>query len=321
MRITSTISLCAAIAASTFVVSLHAELPPDVLAKNSWVELTRADYDAALARLPQKMRYGFATSPKRIQDLLNSLLLTKTLAAQARAHGLRPAPAFDPNNEKLQGEDRALAAAELQRIEEDASREFDARKADFEAKALEVYKTNRDAYRTPEELRLSDIAVLIKGRGEDAARERAAEARAKILAGADFASVAREYSDDPTTRDKGGALPFMPAGRMAPSYAKVVFALKNVGDVSEPIPAPSAYHVARLEERKPSEERPFEQVRDSIMSSLRASYVADKRDLRMQQIYSDPKTEANEPAIDALVNRVDPKVFRNKSGKSAPVQK
>src|SRR5690348_2824344 len=125
MRIPSKIFLCAAIAASLFAVPLHAELPPDVLARNSWVELTRADYDAALARVPQKMRYGFATSPKRVQDLLSNLLLTKTLAAQARAHGLRPAPAFDPNNEKLQGEDRALAAAELQRIEEDASRAFD----------------------------------------------------------------------------------------------------------------------------------------------------------------------------------------------------
>ena len=102
---------------------------------------------------------------------------------------------------------------------------------------------------------------------------------------------------------------------------KVVFALKNVGDVSEPIPAPSAYHIARLEERKPSLPRPFDEVHDSIMNSLRARYISDQRDLRMQQIFGEPKTEANEPAIEALVNRVDPKVFRNKSGKSAPAQK
>ena len=321
MPVPSLFPICAAIAAATIALPLRAELPADVLAKNSWVQLTRADYDAALERVPPKLRFEFATSPKRVQDLLNNLLLTKTLAAQARAHGLRPATAFDPNNEKLQGEDRALAAAELQRIEEDAAREFDAHKADFEPKALEIYKINPDAYRTPEELRLSDIAVLIKGRGEDAAKARAAEARAKILAGGDFASVAREYSDDPTTRDKGGALPFMPASRMTPSYAKIVFALKNVGDISEPIPAPAAYHIARLEERKASRPRPFEEVQDSIMSGLRARYIGEQRDRRTQEIFSDPKTEANQAAIDALVNRVDPKLLKSRTGKAAPASK
>ena len=301
----------------------NAALPPDVLAKNRWVQLTRADYDAALARIPEKSRFDFATSPKRVQDLLNALLLTKTLAAQARAHGTRPQKAFVDSDSAAPDAERALADAELARVEADANNAFDAAKESYEAKARELYKANPEEYRAPEEVRFSDIPILIASRGEEAARERAAEARAKIAAGADFAAVAREYSDDPATREKGGALPFTPAKRLAPDFAKAVFALTRVGEVSQPIKAPSAYHVVRLDERRPARVRPYEEVHDTIMASLRKRYVAEQREARIQSIFRDPETETNQAAIDALVNRVDPEVFRHKpnSSKSATREK
>src|SRR5881409_226762 len=64
-----------------------ADLPSNVLVRSRWIDLTRADYDAALSRIPENLRYDFATSPKRVEGLLNNILQTKTLAAQARAHG------------------------------------------------------------------------------------------------------------------------------------------------------------------------------------------------------------------------------------------
>ena len=280
--------ICAALASTLLSAPLHADLPADVLAKNRWMELTRADFDAALQRVPPNLRYEFATSPRRVQTVLNSLLTTKTLAAQARAHGTRPGP-LDTQATAGREEDRALASAELKRIEADAAAAFDKNKSAFEAKAREIYDVNRTDYMTPEEVRLSDIAVLVKGRGDEAAKQRAAEARAKIVSGADFASVAREYSDDPTSRDKGGALPFVTAKGMAPALAKSVFQLKNVGDVSQPIRAPSAYHVVRLEERRAPQQKSFEEVRDSIMQAQRQRYIAEQRDARIKAIHSDPE--------------------------------
>ena len=267
------------------------------------MDLTRADYDAALKKLPENMRWEFATSPKRIQDLLNGLLLNKTLAAQARAHGLggdafAKDPAADP--------ERALADAELKRIDEASGATFDAKKADFEAKAREQYMVDRDKYTRPEEVRFSDIAVAIKGRGEDAAHKRVEEARQRLLAGADFATVAREYSDDPKVKENGGAMPFVSAKQLAPEFAKGVFALKTVGEISEPIKGPAAWHVVRLDERRPAGVKPFDEVRDSIMKTLRDRYIAQQRELRIQSIYRDPDLQINQPAIDALVNKVDP---------------
>jgi peptidyl-prolyl cis-trans isomerase C len=295
------------------VSSLAADLPSGVLAKSRWMELTRADFNAALARVPEKLRFEFASSPKRVQAVLNNLLVTKTLAAQARAHGTRPA-APPPKGAGSDGE-RALAAGELKRIETDASRSFDDQKAAFEAKAKETYALEREKYRAPEEVRLSDIAVEIKDRGERAALARAKEARERVVSGGDFAKVAREYSDDATTRDNGGALPFVSRGRLAREYADGVFALTRIGEVSQPIKGPSAYHVVRLEERRPARQLEFNEVRDRIMQTMRQRYIAEQRDLRIKEINTDATLEVDQPAIDALVTHVDPELLK------APVPK
>ena len=278
------------------------ELPADVLAKNRWTELTHADYESALGKLPAKYRWDFATSPKRVQDLLNNLLITKTLAAQARVHGAKPLPPTGKG--PADDADRGLAAAELQRIEADASKAFDARKADYEAHARETYMIDRGKYQIPEEVRLSDIAIAIKERGPDAALARAREARERIVAGGDFGVVAREYSDDAKTKDKGGALPFVSRKDVARRYADAAFALKP-GEISEPIRAPAAYHIVRLEERRPARDMTFEEAHDSIMDELRSRYIQEERDRRIEAIYRDPELRVNQARIDALVNRVE----------------
>lgn len=308
-----------AILASLASTIVRADLPPDILAKNRWVELKRADYDAAIERIPPAMRYDFATSAKRVQLMLNGLLLDKTLAAQAQMHGTQVADA----DKGATGRDleKALAKAELARIEADANASFDAQKSVFEAKALEVYKVNADKYRTPDEVRISDISVLLRGRTEDAARARALEARNKIVAGADFADVAREYSEDKTTRDKGGALPFVAARQLLPAYAKAVFALKQVGEISQPIRAIAAYHIVRLDERRPGRVKTFEEARDEIMKTLRQKYVVEQRERYVQSIYKDPSTQVNQAAVDGLVNKVDPKLFRQGQRPFSPAAK
>jgi hypothetical protein len=285
--------------------AVAAELPADILARNRWMELSRNDWEAALSRIPENLRAEFPASRKRVQDMLNGLLVNKTLAAQARVHGT--AIGGDEINETDQT--RVLAAAELKRIEADAAAAFDAKVASFEAKAQELYTLERERYRKPAEARFSDIAITIKDRGEEAALARAREARQRVVAGADFAAIAREYSDDPVTREKGGSIPFVTAKELTPEYAAGVFSLSRIGEISEPIKAPNAYHIVRLEERHPSRFREFNEVREEIVQNLRQRYVSGQRDMRIQSIHNDPTLQVNQAAIDALVKRVDPNLL------------
>ena len=94
----------------------------EVLAENSYAKVTRGDYEAELQRLPPDMRGGFGNSGKRVFDLVSRLLLTKSLAAEARKNGLDKDPAIQ---RRIALEiDRFEAALEVAKIEEDAARAF-----------------------------------------------------------------------------------------------------------------------------------------------------------------------------------------------------
>lgn len=79
---------------------------------------------------------------------------------------------------------------------------------------------------------------------------RAAEAiRAQAAAaGADFAALARQHSQD-ASKDNGGDLGFFGRGSMVPQFEEAVFALQP-GQVSPVVQTPFGYHVIKLEERR-----------------------------------------------------------------------
>lgn len=81
------------------------------------------------------------------------------------------------------------------------------------------------------------------------AKKRAEEvlARAK-MPDADFAALAREYSDDFFTRDQGGDLGTFGLGVMNQSFEDAAFALK-VGEISDLVETPYGYHIIKVEDR------------------------------------------------------------------------
>jgi parvulin-like peptidyl-prolyl isomerase len=295
----------AALAAAMLPV-FAADLPDDVLARNRWTDLTHEDYDAALERVPAEMRGEFSSSPKRVQGMLNALLVEKTLAAQAQAHGTHPS-GFAKGD--ATPDRKSLAAAEVARIESEANAEFDAKLPDYVAKARELYAVDHAKYKVAETIRVADIAIAFGARGEDAALARAKEAHAKLAAGADFATIVREYSDDTQSRDRGGVLPYAIERNIAAPYAQAAFALPRIGAISEPIKGPNAWHIVRLDERVPAHERTFDEVKQQIVDTLRQRYVAERRDARIAAIHRDPELQVNQAAIDALVTHVDPRLF------------
>jgi peptidyl-prolyl cis-trans isomerase C len=254
------------------------------------------------------MRAPFATDPKRITAMLNNLLIAKTLAAEARAAGAERDPEVQ-RRLKLET-DRFYAAVQIQRIEEAAAAEFDARRSQFLAKAQERYAIDKNNYRTPEQVSVAHILFENKVRGNDAALALARETRAKLLAGADFAALAKELSDDPSAKSNSGHLDWFSADRMDPAFSKAAFAMKSVGDISEPVLSRFGYHLIRFEGRRPAAQQSFDQVKELIMADLRKRYIDEKRETRMDAIRGDPAMKVNQPAVDSLVVQVKPEAFK-----------
>lgn len=96
--------------------------------------------------------------------------------------------------------------------------------------------------------------------------KRAQEVLQKIKAGADFAEVAKEYSDDKGSGAKGGVLPEFGPGVMIEPFEKAAFALHTPGEVSDIIETRFGYHIIKLTARK---ERPsFEKSKKALMKQM-----------------------------------------------------
>jgi parvulin-like peptidyl-prolyl isomerase len=104
---------------------------------------------------------------------------------------------------------------------------------------------------------------------EAAALALAQELRNRILAGEDFATLAQEYSDDPSNASTGGDLGWFGRGRMVPEFDEVAFNLP-LNEVSEPVKTQFGYHLIEVLERddnRPKDEFQLQQERQQAFQS------------------------------------------------------
>lgn len=92
--------------------------------------------------------------------------------------------------------------------------------------------------------------------------------RQRIADGADFETLAREYSEDPTA-EKGGDLGLFQKGTMVAEFESAVDALK-VGEISGVVKTPYGYHLIQLLAREPEGYTPYEEVADGLRGELTA---------------------------------------------------
>jgi peptidyl-prolyl cis-trans isomerase C len=281
---------------------------PDIaLISNGLITLTRADYDLELARLPADSRDGFGADPSRVNGLLNRMLVAKTLAAQARAAGIDKRP--ETQQRMAIETERLLVTIYVESLDAELAKEFAARSG-IEAAARERWLADAGKYRTPETASVTHILFELSKHDKGEALKLAQDARAKVLAGADMNALATEISEDLSAKRNGGRIENVTREQVDPSFARAVFALANPGDVSEPVLSRFGYHVIRLESKRAAQLQPFPDVKDAIIAEMRNQYVEQRRSERIAAIRNDPKIVVNEPAVEALVNRIDTAAMR-----------
>ncbi len=133
----------------------------------------------------------------------------------------------------------------------------------------EYYQANQDLYRAEEERRVAHILIKTEERSEDEARAKIEALAQRIEAGDDFAEVAKAESED-FSAEQGGDLGFAGRGVMDAEFEKAMFALDNVGDVSEPVESNFGFHLIKLLEVKDGDVRPLADVKDEIVTRLKS---------------------------------------------------
>ena len=118
---------------------------------------------------------------------------------------------------------------------------------------------------------------------KDEARKKAQDLLDRIRKGEDFAKLAKENSDDPGSKDKGGEYDFFRRGKMVPEFDKAAFALKP-GEVSDLVETQFGFHIIKLEERRTAANPSADQkVRQGIVDKLKQ----EKLEQQIAQIAKD----------------------------------
>ncbi|MBU8922449.1 MAG: peptidylprolyl isomerase [Bacteroidales bacterium] len=158
-----------------------------------------------------------------------------------------------------------------------------------EVQAREFYDSNTDRFAKPEQIKASHILIKVAPEDTDAIksdkRNRLAQLKSKIDEGADFATLASENSDCPSSSN-GGDLGFFGRGQMVKPFDDAAFAL-STGEISEIVETRFGYHVIKVTEKSESTMTPFETVKDEIVQYLDGmnkqaeveKYVAALKDL------------------------------------------
>jgi len=127
------------------------------------------------------------------------------------------------------------------------------------------YQEHGDRFALPEEYTLSQI--FLKARTSDDLADlkpKAREIMTQLKQGESFEDLALQYSDDPTG-SRGGRLGLVRQGELLPAIERGVSNLV-AGGVSDVIESPIGLHIVRLDDKKPKQFRPYEEVRQEIQA-------------------------------------------------------
>ncbi len=125
------------------------------------------------------------------------------------------------------------------------------------------FQGHRDRFALPEEYTLSQI--LIRPRSPDEtndAKAKMAEITALLKQGESFEDLALRFSDGPNA-SRGGRLGLVRQGELLPGIERAISNLVP-GGISDVIETSEGFHIVRMEDRKPKQFRPYEEVRIEI---------------------------------------------------------
>ncbi len=137
-----------------------------------------------------------------------------------------------------------------------------------------AYEKNKNSYVLPE--RRHARHILIAATKDDAAdRKLADEVYAKAKAGQDFAQLAKQYSKDPGSAEKGGDLDWADRNSFVAPFTDALFSMK-VGEIHPPVKTQYGYHIIRLDEIQPGKTKTFEEARPELEAEVRRNRATDR---------------------------------------------
>jgi parvulin-like peptidyl-prolyl isomerase len=233
------------------------------------VTIRRSDFEAAVKTLPAEYQ-TFAMGPGKKQ-FADDYLRMKLLAAEGMKNNLDKSPEVTKQLELMR--ENLVATEELKKIESAITV--------TDAELKKAYDDNKKDY---QQVKARHILIAFKGspaaqKGKkpltDAeAKAKAEELRKKLVAGADFAEMAKKESDDVESGKNGGDLGAFGHGQMVPEFEQAAFNAKP-GEITPVVKTQFGYHIIKVDEKVST---PFDTVKANLDKTIRQKKVKDLLD-------------------------------------------
>ncbi len=174
-----------------------------------------------------------------------------------------------------------------------------------EDEILARYDSSREQLTTPETRAASHILLTVKSDADqaqqDEVKKKIEELKARIDQGEDFATLARQSSQDPGSAADGGDLGEVEKGMMVKPFETTLFAM-NEGEVSEPVKTQFGWHLIKLKKISGGQTKTFDEAHDQIKQEIATekaeSQVYDLAESLSNTAYEQP--DSLQPAADQL---------------------
>ena len=268
---------------------------PDVVAKVNGEVISKGDFEQAIRNAEQ--RAGGPVPPDQrdrvYRELLDQMIGYRLLIQESKARKISiPDADLEARmialKQQFPTEDafkQALAQQHVtvDQIKADARQDMVVSKLVADAVAAKVsvkpedvqafYKENPKSFQEAEKVHASHILITAP-KDADAATKAKARAKAESIlkdlkAGQDFATLAKQNSQDPGSAANGGDLGFFQQGQMVGPFNDVAFTLKP-GSLSDVVETDFGYHIIKVIEKQPGRTVPLDEVKPKIEQFLEA---------------------------------------------------
>ncbi len=238
----------------------------EVLARIGNKPVTLADVEARLDEMPPYMKDQLS-KPEGRERLLKAIIDEEIIVREARNLGFDRSKEF--REEMARRERDALVRLFYQNVIDKA-----AAPSDSEVQAY--YQSHTEQFVEPAKARARHILVKTK--------KEALKIKGQLENGADFAELAKKYSIDALTKDRGGVIhgevvkgkPIKGLGDL-PELVDAILSLKE-GEIGGPVETSMGYHIIKVDKYTPERQKSLEEVHDLIASQLQYERSQTVRD-------------------------------------------
>jgi peptidyl-prolyl cis-trans isomerase D len=185
--------------------------------------------------------------------------------------------------------------------------------SDSELKAQ--YQQNIQQYEVPNRVHAEHILLMTVGKTDaeiEEIHQKAEDVLKQAKKGSNFEELAKKYSEDPGSKDKGGDLGWITQGQTVPEFEKTAFSLDK-GKISDLVKTQYGFHIIKVLDKETAHTKPFEEVKDSIRAPLLLS-KSDKMASDEADKLSATIRRSNKVSLDELA-----KQFHLSLGETRPV--